>query len=73
MLQQGGFFSPTLWKDPDYRCIYAISKVDAWGLLLFDMLVDVGIDGYVFMYEFFEAFGHLSINTKVNLHKKNIK
>ena len=39
---------------------------------MLDMLVDEGmmIIGYVFMYEFFVAFGHLSINTKVNLYSK---
>ena len=33
------------------------------------MLVDEGmmVIDYVFMYEFFVAFGHLFINTKVNL------
>ena len=34
-----------------------------------EMLVDLGYDGYVFLYEFFVAIGHLSINTKVNLKK----
>ena len=36
------------WKDP------------AQGFLLLDMLVDVG---YILLYEFFVAFGHLPITT----------
>ena len=34
------------------------------------MSVDVWYDGCIFMYEFFVAFGHLSIDTNVNLHKE---
>ena len=34
---------PSLWKDPNFRCVNADSKVVAWGLLLFDMLVGVGM------------------------------
>ena len=36
-------FPPPLWKNPNFRCVNAISKVVAFGLLLLDMLVDVVI------------------------------
>ena len=29
-----------------------------------------GFEGYILLYEFFVAFGHLSINAKVNLSLK---
>ena len=30
-------------NDPDFRCVNVVSKVVAWGLLIFNMLVDVGM------------------------------
>ena len=43
MLHQDAFFGTPLCKDPDFRCVNALSKVVMCGLLLFDMLVDVGM------------------------------
>ena len=36
-------FRPPLWKDIDFRCVNAISKVATRGLLLLDTSVDVGM------------------------------
>ena len=54
-----------------FKYVNAVSKVVTRGLLLFDMFVDVGMvtGACIFMYELFVAFGHLSINTKMNLQK----
>ena len=67
MLHQGAFLHPPLWKDLDFQYVNAIVKVDAWGFLLLDMLVDEGMMVYVFLYEFFVAIRHLSNNSKANL------
>ena len=49
MLHQGRSFCPAQWKDLDFRCVNVVSNVAAWGPLLFDMLVDVGMV-VVFLY-----------------------
>ena len=51
------------------RCVNAIYKVATWGLLAIQHVGWCGYGGCVFMYDFFVAFGHLSINTKVDLQK----
>ena len=55
---------PLLWKDSDFRCVNVVSKV---GCVRAFAICHVGC---VFMYKLFEAFGHLSINTKVKLQRK---
>ena len=40
MLHQDALFLPPSYKDPDFRCVNAVVKVDARGLLLVHMLVD---------------------------------
>ena len=59
--------APCLGRTPiscSSRCVraFAIRHVGWWGY-----------DDYVFLYEFFVAFGHLFINTKVNILSKRKK